>query len=215
METTAEAYELGFLASDGFASGDGTRVLLCDPLTRLIGYPSFQQFVTDELPTLAREGVHVAIGDVDDLKRFVSDRRAGDPTMFGHLAGNDCMQRLGAATLEWAEAELVDWPFALCGTFGGDEVIVVTSGGPYASFVSSIEQLAERIKKAVPRSCSFALGTTRSKIPSAQAPLAYRSLVARIDAALFDCKESLRARGVDPAGELVDVGFVSLELPEA
>jgi hypothetical protein len=44
----------------------------------------------------------LAIGDVDDLKRFVSQQRLDDPAMFGHLAGNACMQAVGEATLRWA-----------------------------------------------------------------------------------------------------------------
>ena len=211
----ATGYRREFLAiPPPTRNGEGA-VLLCDPLTGLIGYPSFQECLTAELPALAPVGLHLAIGDVDDLKRFVTERRADDPTMFGHLAGNDCMQRLGAATLEWSETELGDWEFALCGTFGGDEVVVAACGGPYEEFVRTIADLADRVKRAAPRSCSFAVGTARATIRAEDAPHAYRNLVASVDAALFERKEAMRRAGIDPAGELVDVATIELERPPA
>lgn len=42
------------------------------------------------------------------------------------------------------------------------------------------------------------------------AALAYRRLVARVDHALFACKDDVRGRGREPAGELVDAGTVDI-----
>src|ERR1022692_2790110 len=109
--------------------------LLCDPLTGLVAYPSFEAYMIAVLPGLATDGLHLAIGDVDDLRGYVSAANADDPTLFGHLAGNDCMRRVGEATRRWVADHLDFWPFAMCATFGGDEVIVAAAGQPYETFI--------------------------------------------------------------------------------
>jgi len=91
-------HELVTLGVEVDSSSGMRRTLLCDPLTGLVSYPSFEEHLTRELPRLARRELHLAIGDVDDLKEFVTARRDCDPMMFGHLAGNDCMRKVGAAT---------------------------------------------------------------------------------------------------------------------
>src|ERR1022692_3662155 len=71
-------------------SHDPSAFLLCDPLTGLVAYPSFEAHMIAALPGLASDGLHLAIGDVDDLRGYVTAANANDPTLFGHLAGNDC-----------------------------------------------------------------------------------------------------------------------------
>lgn len=189
----------------------GGRLLLRDPLTGLVAYPSFEQHLLAELPALAPVGVHLAIGDVDDLRRYVTERRATDPHMFGHLAGNDCMRRVGAATTAWEARALTGWPFAVCATFGGDEVIVAASGLPFASFATSIRELADDIGRVAPRSCSFAVATTAPSMAHLrEARSAYQILVARVDAALFDRKDALRSSGIDPSGDVIVLDPVAL-----
>lgn len=53
-------------------------------------------------------------------------------------------------------------------------------------------------------------GTVEASV--GDAALAYRRLVARIDHALFACKDDVRGRGRgrEPAGELVDAGTVDI-----
>jgi len=207
LETAATRPRHGVLAS----RAPGGRLLLRDPLTGLVAYPSFERHLLEELPALAPLGVHLAIGDVDDLRRYVTERRAADPEMFGHLAGNDCMRRVGAATLSWERRALAGWPFAVCATFGGDEVIVAAAGLPFASFVAAVRQLASDIRRSSPRSCSFAVATTHpAPTRLVDVPSSYRALVARVDAALFDRKDALRAAGTDPRGEVVVLGPVVL-----
>jgi GGDEF domain-containing protein len=190
-------------------AGDGP-CLWCDPLTGLIAYPSFAEHFTDRLPTLAPLGVHLAIGDVDDLKEYVSQRRAEDHTHFGHLAGNECMQTIGRITRRWAERTVADWPFSLCGTFGGDEVIIAAAGVEYAAFVNSVQELLDDIGRNAPRTCSFAVGTLLpTTIPEADRAIAYREFVARVDLALFERKAEIRAANVSPRGDLEDIGSVT------
>lgn len=186
------------------------QLLLCDPLTGLIAYPSFEARLSGCISSLAAEGVHLAIGDVDDLKEYVSQRRVSDPNHFGHLAGNACMRIVGEVTLRQSNKELEDWPFVLCGTFGGDEVIVAASGRPYSQFVAFVRELAYRIRIEAPRPCSFAVATTRSQVISDGAS-SYRTLVATVDSALFDCKSDLRKKNSSPNGEVIDIGAVELD----
>jgi GGDEF domain-containing protein len=105
--------------------------------------------------------------------------------MFGHLAGNDCMRKVGAATLAWAGREVADWPFAICATFGGDEVIVGGAGVSYQRFGEAIARLRDRLGEFAPRTCSFATGTTGPRPFVRDAVVSYRCLVASVDYALF------------------------------
>jgi GGDEF domain-containing protein len=161
--------------------------------------------------SLDRARLHLAIGDVDDLKRYVTERRSADPTSFGHLAGNDCMRQVGLVTVRWAEEELSAYPFSMCGTFGGDEVIVTAAGTGQAAFMDAIQRLSALLRGFTPRSCSFAVASTEPiPAPLSDPAAAYERLVTRVDAALFDRKAALRAQNTDPCGEVVDVGIVDL-----
>ncbi len=195
-------------------TSDLAALLLCDPLTGLVAYPSFEAYLVAALPTLAPDGVHLAIGDVDDLRGYVTTIRADDPTRFGHLAGNDCMRRVGAATCRWSATVLDGWPFAVCATFGGDEVIVVAAGQPYAVFLAALGELITQIRTAAPRACSFAAATTVPMVCAVTgAADAYRRLVSHVDACLFRQKAVARRAGRMLDGVLVDVGAVDLGAP--
>jgi GGDEF domain-containing protein len=190
---------------------DHTRQLLCDPLTGLVAYPSFAEYLTECLPALVRYGLHLAIGDVDDLREYVSRQRAENPTMFGHLAGNECMRRLGAITADWANRTLSSWPFFLCGTFGGDEVIVAAAGGPYQIFLDEVAALQRAVTAGAPRTCSFSTGTLRTDgLRPGGGGDAYREFVSQVDRALFSRKADLRSNGIRPRSDLVDVGAVPI-----
>jgi GGDEF domain-containing protein len=205
-------YQLAYISSPPSNSGasDGESLLLCDPLTMLIAYPSFEEQLTRLLPRFGPVGLRLAIGDVDGLREYVSERRAADPACFGHLAGNDCMRRVGLVTVEWADQELgADWAFRLCGTFGGDEVIVAVAGCSHARFASAVTDLCDRIRAGAPRPCSFAIGTMAlASLTEEQAPDAYRRLVSHVDASLFEAKEKWRAEHGRLDGHVWDVGLV-------
>lgn len=185
-------------------------VLYCDPLTTLVAYPSFEQCLVKMLPSLAPDELHIAIGDVDGLREYVSERRATDPCSFGHLAGNACMRTVGTVTSHWAAAELADLPFSLCGTFGGDEVIVAVTGLSHEAFAEKIEELCRAIKVASPRPCSFALATLeRCTLLPGLATIAYRVLVSMVDGQLFYVKECAHLAGAHLDGSISDLGMVA------
>jgi GGDEF domain-containing protein len=192
-------------------SEDPSALLLCDPLTGLVAYPSFEAHIIAVLPELAKDGLHLAIGDVDDLRGYVTAANADDPSLFGHLAGNDCMRRVGDATRRWVADYLDFWPFAVCATFGGDEVIVAAAGRPYDAFIDALTELVSRIRSTAPRPCSFASATTTPMAYTVgTAEDAYRRLVSRVDKCLFSHKASARHTGSTVAGALVDVGTLEL-----
>jgi GGDEF domain-containing protein len=205
-------YQLSCVGVSGGSLAAEDPVLLCDPLTMLVAYPSFEEHLTRVLPRVANAGLHLAIGDVDGLREYVTERRSADPASFGHLAGNDCMRRIGALTGEWARTHLaVGWTFRICGTFGGDEVIVSAVGLPHERFVEAIALLCQQIRASAPRPCSFALGTLVAReVTEYQAPGAYRTFVSQIDASLFDAKEEWRAGGGLLNGRVLDVGHISV-----
>ena len=192
---------------------DTSGLFLCDPLTGLVAYPSFEELIIAGLPALAIKGLHLAIGDVDDLRGYVNNARGGDPTLFGHLAGNDCMRRvragdssMGGGYARWLAVQL------LCAsTFGGDEVIVAAAGRPYEDFLDVLSVLASRIRSSAPRPCSFASATS---IPMqrlvARAEDAYRDLLSRVDKRLFCYKAESRNSGEPLNGALIDIGAVPL-----
>jgi GGDEF domain-containing protein len=192
-------------------SDDSAVHLLCDPLTGLVAYPSFEAHMIAVLPGLAADGLHLAIGDVDDLRGYVNAANANDSTLFGHLAGNDCMRRVGDATRTWAADYLDFWPFAICATFGGDEVLIAAAGRPYDAFIDALAELRSRIRSAAPRPCSFASATTMPMAHLAgTVEDTYRRLVSRVDRCLFCHKASARDEGSTLAGALVDLGTLEL-----
>ncbi|MFJ6200048.1 hypothetical protein [Micromonospora sp. NPDC092111] len=208
---TNSAYRTTYLRA-GETPDDADRdVLYCDPLTSLIAYPSFEQYLIRMLPVLAAGEMHIAIGDVDGLRDYVMERRSVDPYSFGHLAGNACMRTVGALTSEWAALELRDVDFHICGTFGGDEVIVAAAGLSHEAFAQKIRSLCHDLKVSSPRPCSFALATLEScTLEPQHARSAYRILVSAVDARLFSIKEDARLSGAHLEGTVADLGVVPL-----
>jgi GGDEF domain-containing protein len=185
-------------------------VVYLDPLTMLAAYPSFERCIIEMLPTLASDGLHIAIGDVDGLRDYVSERRSADPSHFGHLAGNACMKTIGLVTAGWAAAEL-SGAFYVCGTFGGDEVIIAASGLSHDLFASKVRILCHTIRGTAPRPCSFALATLEdSTVTRDGAADAYRRFVSTVDAQLFQEKEYARRDGGHLDGCVTNLGQISL-----
>ncbi|GAB3838120.1 hypothetical protein ACFPIJ_15890 [Dactylosporangium cerinum] len=208
---TISAYQTKYLRAGETPSGSERDVLYCDPLTSLVAYPSFEQHLIRMLPALARDEVHIAIGDVDGLRDYVSQRRTADPYSFGHLAGNACMRAVGAVTSTWAARELQEADFHICGTFGGDEVIAAAAGISHDAFAMKIHSLCDDIKTSSPRPCSFALATLEPcALEPADARSAYRVLVSAVDARLFSMKEDAKLAGRHLEGAVTDLGSVCL-----
>lgn len=208
---TNVGYRVGYLVLGELPVSGDESVLYCDPLTSLVAYPSFEEYLIKMLPMLIGKGLHLAIGDVDGLRAYVCERRSADPSSFGHLAGNACMRMVGEVTNSWALRELAALPFRICGTFGGDEVIVCASGLSHEQFARKIHALCDDIKVSSPRPCSFALATLTDDAVARQRPAdAYRCLVSAVDALLFDEKEQGVLNGGHLDGSVFDLGIVSL-----
>lgn len=205
-------YRCGYLRlGDDLTDIDDDNVLYLDPLTTLAAYPSFEQAITAMLPLLASGGLHLSIGDVDGLREYVSERRSADPASFGHLAGNACMRTIGRLTTGWSMSELSDLAFRVCGTFGGDEVIIAASGISHDLFNDKINVLARTIKDSAPRPCSFALATLEDRsVTRDSAADAYRRFVSMVDSRLFREKERARHGGGHLDGSVTDLGVVNL-----
>jgi hypothetical protein len=120
------------------------------------------------------------------------------------------MRTVGELTCWWGAVALPPWPFSVCATFGGDEVIIAAAGGDYVQFSAQITGLAAVLRAEAPRPCSFALGTTAPTRARIDPKKAYHMLVSTVDAALFHLKAELRAHGRAPMGEVVDVGRILL-----
>jgi GGDEF domain-containing protein len=208
---TNQSYRVGYLCYESDSSDSEQDILYCDPLTSLVAYPSFEQHLIKMLPSLVGNNIHIAIGDVDGLRDFVTERRAADPYTFGHLAGNACMRTVGALTSAWSETSLGDLAFRLCGTFGGDEVIIAATGLSHDAFAEKVNELCRTIKGSSPRPCSFALATLEPcTVTPEQAAHAYRVLVSMVDARLFHVKERAQLAGGHLDGTVSDLGTVSL-----
>lgn len=172
-------------------------LLLCDPLTGLLAYDSFAQHLTAQLSGWIPRGAHLAIGDVDGLKEYVTRSNVADPNLFGHLAGNHCMKVIGSIVLRWIARHGGDWSAIACGTFGGDEVIIATAGGRPKDFFGAIWDLAESIRHDAPRPCSFVCCSVSPTLDAPADPAAfYAKWVGTVDRALFEVKSSSRTEGI-------------------
>lgn len=208
---TKRQYRFSYLRLGDVPADIDDGILYCDPLTSLVAYPSFEQYMIKVLPRFAGHGLHVAIGDVDGLREYVSERHSADPASFGHLAGNACMRIIGRLTNGWATTELSDIEFKICGTFGGDEVIVGACGLSHELFADKIHELCRTIKVSSPRPCSFALATLEDRTVTRDgAAEAYRRFVSMVDARLFHEKEQARRDGGRLDGAVTDLGIVNL-----
>jgi GGDEF domain-containing protein len=186
--------------------------LLCDPLTGLVSYPSFETFLTSTLPELLNAGLHLAIGDVDNLRDYILAKNIADPYSSGHLAGNDCMRRVGKAIRDWTNGISKVAPFLMCATFGGDEVIIAGSGLPYHQFFDEITSLSKQIAMAAPRSCSFAVSTTTNEemhVNPGNAELFYKKYLGNIDRHLLQQKAAM-SNNKTKNGFVFDLGNIKV-----
>ncbi|HSP33322.1 MAG TPA: diguanylate cyclase [Thermoanaerobaculia bacterium] len=104
-----------------------------DELTRLPNFRAFREHIDEEIRRAIRYGERfgVLVLDLDHFKQY-NDR-------FGHLAGNDALQRV-AATIRLA-VRAVDFP----ARYGGEEFAVIV---PLAD-AASLRRIAERIRVSI------------------------------------------------------------------
>src|SRR5260221_7176155 len=181
--------------SRGPVWGQWNDVYVLDPITGLVAFPSFLKtfkYLFTEL-LYSFNGVGLAIGDVDHLKTYVESVRNKDPLMFGHLAGNAFMSKLGMIGL--GAFEQMPFPWRCLATFGGDEIILAGAGCSRSAFVSSVQGLSGTLSASLPRTVSFAHGwfaLSREQrcrtIDDVSAASLSLSVIAMVDRALFNCK---------------------------
>lgn len=180
-ENNGKKYLLSDIKIDGLE-------LLCDPLTSLLSYKSFKTAAEYYL-TLSSKVVNLAIGDVDNLKNYVTSQNRREEKLFGHLAGNNCMEQIGRIVNHWSE-ELLKEKELLCGTFGGDEIIVWTIGCNSRDFNAAIIDLSTKIKENCPVTCSFVSASISINDYSSAKEDLYHCLASFIDSQLFDFKNA-------------------------
>jgi GGDEF domain-containing protein len=181
--------------------------LLCDPLTGLIAYPSFQEYVKLLFPTVAHRPLFLAIGDVDDLRGYVTAENKSNDGSFGHIAGNRCMASVGSTVRCWELKHRNSFDDLICGTFGGDEVIICATGGCRQTFSELIKRLRDLLLDSAPRPCSFVWAELPPHLVHAL-PLddAYMRFLCTIDRSLFSFKAQARQDG-----ELINAAILVCE----
>lgn len=180
-----------------------------DPITGLVAWPGFflrlPGIVADTVTAERRLGI--AIGDVDNLKKYVEGAKAVDAQSFGHMAGNALMGRLGTIARNWLWTE---GPAIAClATFGGDEIVLIAQTASDDAFLAKVKALRDHLCAGLPRTVSFAAAVID---PASLPPLIvgdhwWREFtvhaIGAVEHALFDEKH---ARRTDPR---IPLGFVA------
>lgn len=169
----------------------------------MLAYDSFAELALILMGKTPKKHMHLAIGDVDDLRGYVTSQKAENEYLFGHVAGNDCMRRVGRAVCSWWGTEFKEWDDLICGTFGGDEVIVLARGGVRSDFGAALSRLGRAINLSAPRPCSFSwtsidASTRRDATPVVE----FRKIVSALDHHLFMQKSRKHAAGILVTGEI-------------
>lgn len=193
------------------ANQGSDEVLICDPQTGLVSYPSFERFLRHRLDDWLRAGLHLAIGDVDDLGEYISQKNHDDDRFYGHLAGNNCMCIIGEITRTWHNTNLSWAKKSILATFGGDEVIVAAIGGTHAEFSTCISSLASLIEENAPRPCSFVTGHFQYASQIAERTFdPYRSIIGQVDEALLQQKERRKREGSKTRRQIWALGTTNI-----
>lgn len=170
--------------------------VLCDPLTQLVSYPSFEKYVLRLMSDNQDKSMYFGIGDVDDLRGYVTAENNVGNNCFGHLAGNKCMAMVGHIVNKWESEFNQNFDELVCGTFGGDEVIIYAIGSDVLSFENALRELRDQIKIYSPRPCSFSWGSLLlNKFNKVSINQAYTSFLTEVDRCLFDYKAKARKSG--------------------
>jgi GGDEF domain-containing protein len=178
-----------------------------DPITDLICFPDFR--VT--FPHFLRHSMHsskhlvLAIGDVDDMKRYVEHESLSEEVNFGHVAGCALMSDLGVVAKEWLTDLPSDWIGAVS-TFGGDEIIIALLVTDPQEFLARLYSLSFELGKRLPCTVSFAarLHATQDLDPDLDSETLAITLLAEVDRALFKAKRDRRSGG-NTLGGFVEV----------
>jgi len=159
-----------------------------DALTGLWNRPSILEFLAREMAHSQRSGTPLALAliDVDHFK-LVNDT-------YGHHGGDEVLRelarRLGGAI------RINDW----LGRYGGEELMVVMPGLPYAGAATPIERLRECVSErpfyvhefTIPLTVSIGMAWCESTSDTTH------DMISRADAALYAAKGSGRNRVIYP-----------------
>jgi len=107
-----------------------------DGLTKIGNRRRFESFLTDEWHRAVRFKTEISLImiDIDHFKRFND--------LYGHQAGDDCLQKVAEAF-----AETIKRPTDLVARFGGEEFALVLGGTSSAGARLIAEQVAENVRR--------------------------------------------------------------------
>ena len=162
-----------------------------DGLTRLLNRQTFETRVVDvwREATARQLPISVLMIDVDDFKRY-NDH-------YGHLAGDDCLQRIAQAVRTAVACNPAD----LLARYGGEELIAVLIDRSAADAQTAAERIVTDIAAlAIPHAGSSTGGTVSISVGVATHPPAaaasYSTVAKLADNALYAAKHQGRNRCV-------------------
>jgi diguanylate cyclase (GGDEF)-like protein len=162
-----------------------------DGLTRLLNRQTFEARVSDvwRQATARQLPISVLMIDVDDFKRY-NDH-------YGHLAGDDCLQRIAQAV----RAGVAGNPADLLARYGGEELIAVLIDRSAADAEVAAQRIvADVAALAIPHAGSSTGGTVSISVGVAThhpaAAASYQTVANLADNALYAAKHQGRNRCV-------------------
>lgn len=162
-----------------------------DGLTRLLNRQTFEARVSDvwREATARQLPISVLMIDVDDFKRY-NDH-------YGHLAGDECLQRISQAVRTGVAGNAAD----LLARYGGEELIAVLIGRTAADAEAAAQRIvADVAALAIPHAGSSIGGTVSISVGVATHPPAaaasYQTVANLADNALYAAKHQGRNRCV-------------------
>jgi diguanylate cyclase (GGDEF)-like protein len=185
-EREAELLEVTYRLAH--AKSELQRLSSVDGLTGLTNRRHFDELYANEWKRAARDGasLSVILSDIDHFKRY-NDR-------YGHLAGDDCLQRVAGAL-----RDAVQRPGDCIARYGGEEFIAMLAGtdSPGARAVAESMRLAvetlrlEHADSPTSSHATVSLGVATLIPDNAGSPV---TLVAAADEALYEAKNAGRNR---------------------
>jgi diguanylate cyclase (GGDEF)-like protein len=162
-----------------------------DGLTRLLNRQTFEARVSDvwREATSRQLPISVLMIDVDDFKRY-NDH-------YGHLAGDDCLQRISQAVRTGVAGDAAD----LLARYGGEELIAVLIGRTAADAEVAAQRIvADVAALAIPHAGSSTGGAVSISVGVAThhpaAAASYQTVAKTADNALYAAKHQGRNRCV-------------------
>jgi diguanylate cyclase (GGDEF)-like protein len=166
-------------------------VAALDGLTRLLNRQTFESRVSEvwREATTRHLPISVLMIDVDDFKRY-NDH-------YGHLAGDDCLQRIAQAVRSGVAGNPAD----LLARYGGEELIAVLIDRSAADAEAAAQRIvADVAALAIPHAGSSTGGTVSISVGVATHPAnataAYQAVAKVADNALYAAKHQGRNRCV-------------------